>query len=124
MAQITRANGDYQPVVHMDSGTVASAPGAGYSTGANTSTSGVTVNAAGPKLDFFTITLAGLATDPAVLNATMLAIQSKGTIAMYEVTDAGTDTLAFAVFPTEAWTTATLDTATGGSTAASATFTN
>jgi hypothetical protein len=59
-----------------------------------------------------------------VLDAAMLAIQTKATIAMYEVTDAGTDTLAFAVFPTEAWTVGTLDTATGGSTAASATFTN
>tara|TARA_R110000782_G_scaffold82882_1_gene162794 strand:+ start:1630 stop:2004 length:375 start_codon:yes stop_codon:yes gene_type:complete len=124
MAYITRANGDYQPVVNMDSGTVASSPGAGYSTGANTVTSGATVNAAGPKLDFFTITLANVATNPAVLDAAMLAIQTKATIAMYEVTDAGTDTLAFAVFPTGAWTVGTLDTATGGSTAASATFTN
>ena len=41
-----------------------------------------------------------------------------------EFTDTGTDTLAIAVYPTEAWTTATLDTATGGTTSASATFTN
>ena len=43
---------------------------------------------------------------------------------MYEVTNTGTDTIAFACYPTEAWTTATLDTATGGTTTATATFTN
>ena len=125
MANITTAtNGTYQPVANMDSGVVAASPGAGYPTPLYSATSAVTVNVAGPKLDFFTITLASLATDGAVLNAAMLAIQTKATIAMYEVTDAGTDTLAIAVYPTGAWTTATLDTATGGSTAASATFTN
>ena len=125
MANITTAtNGTYQPVSNMDSGTVAASPGAGFPTPLNSATSAVTVNLAGPKLDFFTITLASLATSGTVLNATMLAIQTKATIAIYEVTDAGTDTLAIAVYPTGAWTTATLDTATGGSTAATATFTN
>ena len=124
MANITTAtNGTYQPVSNMDSGTVASSPGAGFPTPLNSATSAVTVNLAGPKLDFFTITLASVAT-PSVLNATMLAIQTKATIAIYEVTDTGTDTLAIAVYPTGAWTTATLDTAAGGSTAATATFTN
>ena len=125
MANITTAtNGTYQPVSNVDAGTTATSPGAGWPTPLNSATSAVTVNLAGPKLDFFTITLASLATDGAVLNAAMLAIQTKATIAMYEVTDAGTDTLAIAVYPTGAWTTATLDTATGGTTAASATFTN
>jgi hypothetical protein len=125
MANITTAtNGTYQPVSNVDAGTYATSPGAGWPTPLNSATSAVTVNLAGPKLDFFTITLASLATDGAVLNAAMLAIQTKATIAMYEVTDAGTDTLAIAVYPTGAWTTGTLDTATGGSSAASATFTN
>tara|TARA_R110000868_G_scaffold38786_3_gene135441 strand:+ start:242 stop:619 length:378 start_codon:yes stop_codon:yes gene_type:complete len=125
MANITTAtNGTYQPVSNVDAGTTATSPGAGWPTPLNSATSAATVNVAGPKLDFFTITLANLATDGAVLNAAMLAIQTQATIAMYEVTDAGTDTLAIAVYPTGAWTTATLDTATGGSTAASATFTN
>jgi|TARA_B110000503_G_scaffold72926_1_gene112759 hypothetical protein len=125
MANITTAtNGTYQPVSNVDAGTTATSPGAGWPTPLNSATSAVTVNLAGPKLDFFTITLASLATDGAVLNAAMLAIQTKATIAMYEVTDAGTDTLAIAVYPTGAWTTGTLDTATGGSSAASATFTN
>ena len=125
MANITTAtNGTYQPVSNVDAGTTATSPGAGWPTPLNSATSAVTVNLAGPKLDFFTITLASVATSGTVLNAAMLAIQTKATIAMYEVTDAGTDTLAIAVYPTGAWTTATLDTATGGTTAASATFTN
>lgn len=125
MANITTpTNGTYQPVANMDSGVVAASPGAGYPTPLNSATSAATVNLAGPKLDFFTITLADVATSGTVLNAAMLAIQTKATIAMYEVTDTGTDTLAIAVYPTGAWTTATLDTATGGTTAASATFTN
>jgi len=124
MANITTpTNGTYQPVSNMDAGTAASSPGAGWPTPLNSATSGATVNLAGPKLDFFTITLASVAT-PSVLNATMLAIQTKATIAMYEVTDTGTDTLAIAVYPTGAWTTGDLDTATGGTTTASATFTN
>ena len=125
MANITTAtNGTYQPVSNVDSGTTASSPGAGHPTPLFSATSAATVNLAGPKLDFFTITLATVATVPAVLNAAMLAIQTKATIAIYEVTDAGTDTLAIAVYPTGAWTTGELDTATGGTTAASATFTN
>ena len=125
MANITTpTNGTYQPVSNMDAGTTASSPGAGWPTPLNSATSAATVNLAGPKLDFFTIALADLATDGDVLNATMLAIQTKATIAMYEVTNTGTDTLAIAVYPTGAWTTATLDTATGGTTTASATFTN
>lgn len=106
MAQITRANGDFQPVVHMDSGTNATAPGAGWSTGPNTVTSGVTVNAAGPKLDFGTITFTGNATvSAASLEAAFLTIQTKATIAMYEFTtnSSNTATLAVASFPTGGW---------------------
>ncbi len=125
MANITTpTNGTYQPVANMDSGVAASSPGAGFPTPLNSATSAATVNLAGPKLDFFTITLANVATSGTVLNAAMLAIQTKATIAIYEVTDAGTDTLAIAVYPTGAWTTGELDTATGGTTAATATFTN
>ena len=117
MAFTTRTHGDFLPVMNYDA--------AGYTVGAvNAVTSGVTVQPQGPKLDFFTITLASLATDGTVLLNCINAIQQLATIYMYEVTDAGTDTIAIAVYPTGAWTTATLDTATGGSTAASATFTN
>jgi hypothetical protein len=90
----------------------------------NAVTSAVTVQPQGPKLDFFTIALADLATDGTVLLTCINAIQQLATIYMYEVTNTGTDTIAIAVYPTGAWTTATLDTATGGTTTATATFTN
>lgn len=125
MANITTpTNGTYQPVSNMDAGTTASSPGAGWPTPLNSVTSAATVNLAGPKLDFFTIALAGVASTGSVTNATMLAIQTKATIAMYEATTGAPDTLAIAVYPTGAWTTTDLNTATGGTTTASATFTN
>mgnify|MGYP003346361056 CR=1 FL=1 len=123
MAQFTRTHGDYQPVLHIDS--------PAYTVGAvNAVTSGYTVQPQGPKLDFFTITLAGVAANGTIALQTVQAVQQLATIAIYEFTDTGTDTLAIAVYPTGAWTTGTLatavDDATGGSSsvAASATFTN
>ena len=117
MAYTTRAHGDFQPVANFD------APE--YSVGAvNASTSGKTVQPQGPKLDFFTIALANVATNGTVLKTAIDAIQQLAVVYMYEVTDASTDTLAVAVYPTGAWTTATLDTATGGTTSNGATFTN
>ncbi len=117
MAFTTRTHGDFQQVMNYDA--------AGYTVGSvNAVTSGVTVQPQGPKLDFFTITLASLATDGTVLLNCINAIQQLATIYMYEVTDSGTDTIAIAVYPTGAWTTGTLDTATGGTTTATATFTN
>lgn len=117
MAQTIRVHGDFKPVMNYDSST--------YVVGSvNASTSAATVQPQGPKLDFFTISLTGLATDGAVLKSTIEAIQQLAVIYMYEVTDAATDTLAVAVYPTGAWTTGALDAATGGTTVASATFTN
>jgi len=117
MAQTTRVHGDFQPVANFDA--------AEYTVGSvNAVTSGVTVQPQGPKLDFFTIVLADLATDGTVLANCINAIQQLATIYMYEVTNTGTDTIAFACYPTGAWTTGALDTATGGTTSASATFTN
>jgi hypothetical protein len=136
MAQITRVNGDLQPVVVMDQGVNASSPGAGFSTGINTVVSGATVNPAGPKLDFGTVTFTGNAT----VSGTSLAIaiqtiQQKATIAIYEFTTntSNTATLALATFPTGAWNyadTQDLDVALTAAlgyavtTAATATFTN
>jgi hypothetical protein len=123
MAQITRVNGDLLPVLRLDA--------TGYTnSGANALTSGLTVQPQGPKLDFFTITLANVAANTTIAAQTIQAIQQNATIAIYEFTDTGTDTLAVALYPTGAYTTATLatevDTATGGtsSVAATATFTN
>jgi hypothetical protein len=136
MAGFTRTSGDFQPVVVMDSGTTASAPGAGHNTGINTVTSGATVNVAGPKLDFGTVTFTGNATvSGASLAIAIQTIQQNATIAMYEFTtnSSNTATLALATFPTGGWSytnggdlDAALTTALGYAvtTAATATFTN
>jgi hypothetical protein len=123
MAQITRVNGDLQPVLRLDA--------TGYTnSGVNALTSALTVQPQGPKLDFFTVTLANVAANTTIAAQTIQAVQQNATIAIYEFTDTGTDTLAVAVYPTGAYTTGTLatavDAATGGtsSVAATATFTN
>ena len=123
MASFPRTNGDLLPVLRLDA--------TGYTnSGANALTSGLTVQPQGPKLDFFTITLANVAANTTIAAQTIQAVQQNATIAIYEFTDTGTDTLALALYPTGAYTTATLatvvDDATGGtsSVAATATFTN
>lgn len=123
MAQFTRTNGDFQQVINYDAGS--------YTVGTvNETDSALTVQPAGPKLDFFTIALANVAANGTIALQTVQAIQQLATIAIYEFTDTATDTLAVAVYPTGAWTTSTLatavDGATGGSSTvtATATFTN
>ena len=123
MAQFTRVNGDFLPLNNYDTGSYTNA-------GVNATSSAVTVQPQGPKLDFFTITLADVAANGTIALQTVQAIEQLATIHIYEFTDTGTDTLAVAVYPTAAWTTTTLaaavDAATGGtsSVAATATFTN
>lgn len=117
MSQFTRTNGDYKPVLNLDSP-------AYTNTGVNVATSAATVQPQGPKLEYFTIALANVATDGTVLFNAINTIQQLATIYIYEVTDASTDTLAVAVYPVGAWTLASLDTATGGTTSNGATFTN
>ncbi len=124
MAQFTRVNGDLQPVHWIDSPSYTNS-------GVNTATSGATVQPQGPKLDFFTATANG-ALSTTQLAAGIQAIQQLATIYIYEYTDASNDTLAFAVYPVGAWTTAglvtALETDAGWANAvtvtASATFTN
>lgn len=124
MAQFTRVNGDFQQVLHLD------APS--YTNEGSTSAidTGVTVQPQGPKLDFFTITGNGSQVADNI-NAVFQTVQQLATVYLYEYTDTTDDTLAIAVYPTGAWTTATLDTALTAawtsanvSVAATATFTN
>jgi hypothetical protein len=136
MAYITQVNGNFQPVVNMDAGTTPSSPGAGWNSGANTVTSGATVNVAGPKLEFGTVTFTGNATvSGSSLAIAIQTIQTQCTIAMYEFTtnSSNTATLALATYPVGAWNYANagdLDAALTASlgyavtTAATATFTN
>jgi hypothetical protein len=123
MAQFTRANGDFHPVFHLDASSYSNP-------GVNAVSSGVTVQPQGPKLDFFTIALADIAANTTLANIAMLTVQQNAVVYIYEFTDTTTDTLAVAVYPTGAWSTATLeaaiDAATGGSSTVTATasFTN
>jgi len=123
MAQFTRANGDFYPVLRLDA--------TGYTNpGVNAVSSAATVQPQGPKLDFFTIELADIAANTTIANISMLTIQQNAIVYIYEFTDTTTDTLAVAVYPTGAWDATTLaaaiDAATGGTSTvtASATFTN
>jgi|TARA_B110000090_G_scaffold15175_1_gene15241 hypothetical protein len=123
MAQFTRANGDFYPVLRLDA--------TGYSNpGVNAVESGMTVQPQGPKLDFFNIQMTDIAANTTLANISMLTIQTKAIVYIYEFTDDASDDLAIAVYPTGAWTTTTLateiDAATGGTSTvtASATFTN
>lgn len=124
MAQITKTNGDFQPVAVYDAFSYTN-------TALNTVVSAATVQPQGPKLDFFTFTAVGALTGSNVANA-VTTLQQLGTIYMYEYTSTGTDTVAVALYPTGAWTTAAITAAftasgdaalAGGATTATATFT-
>ena len=143
MAQFTKTNGTTQPVFALD---VANGSISGT---ANVAAQGP-VQMAGPKLDFFSLTANAALTNAGnvngYLNNVLQAIQSGagitgggagGTIAMYQA-GATAGTINLAIYPTGAYTTATLvaaaqtANATGGvnigiptaNVAASATFTN
>jgi hypothetical protein len=105
MAQFTKTNGDFLPVINFDSP-------AYTNSGANAVSSAASVQPQGPKLDFFTVTAAssGAFTGTQV-SLIIQATQQLATVYMYEFTTAGPDTLAMAVYPTGAWTTTTLNAA-------------
>jgi hypothetical protein len=105
MAQFTKTNGDFLPVINYDSFSYTNS-------GANAVSSAATVQPQGPKLDFFTVTAAssGALTGTQVSLA-IQATQQLATVYIYEFTTAGPDTLAMAVYPVAAWTTATLQAA-------------
>jgi len=103
MAQFTKSNGDLLPVLNLDYPAYTNA-------GANAVSTANTVQPQGPKLDFFTMTAPGALTGTQV-NLIIQATQQLATVYIYEYTDTTNDTVAMAVYPTGAWTTATLDTA-------------
>jgi hypothetical protein len=137
MAVLTKVNGTTQPVFAIDvqNGTIANT--------ANIAAGGP-VQMAGPKLDFFSLTAnsalsaSGAANATGYINNVLQAVQQTATIAMYQVTPTAPTVLNIALYPTGAYTTATLVTAaqtanaTGvlnigiptANVAASATFTN
>ena len=105
MAQFTKINGDFLPVINFDSP-------AYTNSGANAVSSAATVQPQGPKLDYFTITAASSgALSGTQVSLIIQATQQLATVYIYEFTTAGPDTLAMAVYPTGAWTATTLQTA-------------
>jgi len=123
MAGFTRVNGDYLPVAVYDAQSYTNPQAV------NSVSSGLTVQPQGPKLQFFTVTATGALTG-AQVNTIVQTVQQLATVYMYEYTDTTNDTLAMAVYPVDAWTAATLNTAVAGAgvsgttTTDSATFTN
>lgn len=131
MAEFTKVNGNFKPVVNVDVGQNSS------EATLNQVVSAATVNLVGPKLDFATITFTGSSTTGAQIKAAIETIQQLATVYIYEFTTDTNDKLAVAFYPTGAWGdvtatgTGTLDEALQASTsvnenvsiAASATFT-
>jgi len=105
MAGFTKTNGTTQPVFNMDT-----ANGNIQGT-ANIAATG-SVNFQGPKLDFFSLVAnAALTTSANVngyINNLMQAIQTKATVAMYQVSPAAPTVLNLAVYPTGAYSNVTL----------------
>jgi hypothetical protein len=104
MAEFIRSNGDAQPVFALDVQNGKIAPGA--------STSGVPVQPAGPKLDFFQITCANTNATLQGVNGyvsnVIRSIQQTSTVAFYQVDGVQ---ISVGVFPTGAFTAATILTA-------------
>jgi len=104
MAQFTKVNGTAQPVFALD---VANGSIAGT---ANVAAQGP-VNLAGPQLQFFSLTANAALTNAGnvngYLNNVLQAIQQTGTIAIYQA-GATAGTINLAIYPSGAYTTATL----------------
>ena len=134
MAVLTKTSGTTQPVFALD---VANGSILGT---ANVAAQGP-VQIQGPKLDFFTLTANAALTNAGnvngYLNNVLTSVQQLGTIAIYQAA-AGAGVISLAIYPSGAYTTATLvaaaqtANATGGlnigiptaNVSASATFTN
>ena len=105
MAVFTKTNGTTQPVFHMDTGNA-------QIVGTSNIAAMGSVNFQGPKLDFFSVVAnASLISSGNVngyINNILQAIQTKGTVAMYQVSPAAPTILNLAIYPTGAYTAATL----------------
>jgi hypothetical protein len=121
MAILFRPNGDADPVFALD---IANGAQSGNlaTVGAN-----ALVQMAGPKLDYFALIVEngsnqaidlrnelGNVTDPGVVQTINQTVQTNATIAFYQVQNSTTGQISYGLYPTGAWTTATLDTAVTG----------
>lgn len=100
MAFFTRTNGDLKPVANYDEAEFTNS-------GADAVTAGKTVQPAGPKLDFFTIDSGLNPTTGAQYRDMLKTIGQLATVHMYHIATADRK-LHVAVYPTGAWTSATL----------------
>lgn len=120
MATFPRFNGDAQPVFALD---INNGPQTG-----NIGSTDALVQMQGPKLDFFKVLVKDTGTSavdlrnqlgsysggvftPGVVQAINQAIQETATIAIYQVEGANTGQISYAVYPQDAYTAATLQTA-------------
>ena len=105
MAGFTKVNGTMQPVFHMDTANC------NIQGTANIAATG-SVNFQGPKLDFFSLvanaSLISAGNVNGYINNIMQAIQTKATVAMYQVSPAAPTILNLAVYPTGAYSNVTL----------------
>jgi uncharacterized membrane protein YjfL (UPF0719 family) len=105
MAGFTKTNGTTQPVFHMDTAN-------GNVQGTSNIAAGGSVNFQGPKLDFFSLVANGSLTTSGnvngYINNLMQAIQTKATVAMYQVSPAAPTILNLALYPTGAYDAASL----------------
>jgi len=105
MAVFTKTNGTMQPVFNMDT---ANGNIQGTANIANTGS----VNFQGPKLDFFSLVANGALTTSGnvngYINNIVQAVQTKGTVAMYQVSPAAPTILNLAIYPTGAYSNVTL----------------
>jgi len=121
MATLFRPNGDADPVFALDISNGAQS-GNLATVGAN-----ALVQMAGPKLDFFAVVVEnasnqaidlrnelGNITDPGVVQTINQTIQQTATIAFYQVQNSTTGQISYGLYPSGAYTTATLDTAVTG----------
>jgi hypothetical protein len=105
MAGFTKVNGTTQPVFRMDT---ANGNIQGTANIANTGS----VNFQGPKLDFFSLVANGSLTTSGnvngYINNILQAVQTKATVAMYQVSPAAPTVLNLALYPTGAYSNVTL----------------
>ena len=124
MPTLFRPNGDAQSVFALD---VANGAQTGNIATAGGGAASALVQMAGPKLDFFALVVengsnqaidlrneCGNVTDPGAVQTINQTIQEKATIAFYQVQNATSGLISYALYPTGAYTTATLDTAVTG----------
>jgi len=100
MAQFTRTNGDFQPLLHLDYP-------AYTNSGVNTNTAGAVVQPQGPKLDFMNVVVANCQANGTVTQTVIRTVEQLATVMIYQINagspSAASDNMSLAIYPTGAW---------------------